>query len=112
LVKTGTLPSLDYCLRIEVAEVFDQTADQTRPPRLMTGPDTGTIIAVKIFVKQQVVTPTGVVLKFRGTAKHRPTTGVVAQKETGKPVGNLASDLNKFISLPDPVGHSILKLLP
>jgi len=61
----------------------------------VTGADAGAVVAVEIFVEQQIVPPIRIALEFFGTAEHRPTPGFVAQKDPGQPIGDLAGDLEQ-----------------
>ena len=46
---------------IEVPENLDQRRHYTGPTGLMTGADTGAVVAVKILVEQQIIPPMGIV---------------------------------------------------
>jgi hypothetical protein len=61
-----------------VAKIFDQGADDPRPSGLMARTDAGAVVAVEIFVKQQVIAPIGIALEFFHAAKHRPSAAVSA----------------------------------
>src|SRR6516162_3247311 len=82
-------PALQYGLGVDVSEVFEQTGNDSRPPGLMAGADAGPVVAVKVFVEQQMVTPIGIALKFFGAAKNRAPTGFVAQKDPRQAIGDL-----------------------
>ena len=78
----------------------------------MAGPQAGTIVAVKVFVEQDMVAPVRIALKLLRAAIDRSSSLLVAT-ENGLQAGrNLLADPNKFIILPEPVGHSMRKLSP
>ena len=64
-------------------------------PGLMAGADAGAVVAVEVFVEQQIVAPMGIALEFLGAAKHRPPAALVAQKDPGQPIGDFAGDLEQ-----------------
>jgi hypothetical protein len=53
-----------------MAESVDQHRDQPGPPGLMTRADAGAIVAVEIFVKEQMVAPMRIILEPLGAAKY------------------------------------------
>ena len=54
------------------ATLLQEFGHQRGPTRLVTGADAGTVIAVKIFVEQDQITPMRIVLKRFRTAVDRP----------------------------------------
>src|SRR5450755_2725988 len=75
-------------LRIEVAEQFDELRDQARPSRLMAGSQARAIIAVEVFVEEQVVLPQRIRLEFLHTSKYRTPARLVPQEDSFQPMGN------------------------
>src|SRR5258708_1990065 len=61
----------------------------------MTRAETRTVVAVKVFVEQNVIAPVGVGLKLLGAPIHRPATILVAHKGCGKPIGDLVAHLKE-----------------
>jgi hypothetical protein len=55
-------------------ELIDHFANHGRPTRLMTGTNTAAVIAVEILVKQEQITPVGIVLEEVNIAIKRPPT--------------------------------------
>jgi hypothetical protein len=51
----------EKCLDVEVSENLDQRRYHPGPTGLMTGADTGAVVAVKILVEQQIIPPMGIV---------------------------------------------------
>ena len=97
---------------VKVAEEFDQLRDDAGPARLVAGSQTRAVVSVEIFVEQDVILPLRIGLKFLRASVHRPPARLSRRKI---PVNRLAisrATSNRFIKLPEPVGHSILKLSP
>ena len=67
------------------ATLLQEFSHQRGPTRLVTGADAGTVIAVKIFVEQDQITPLRIVLKFLGTTEHWPRAFAIAQEDTRQP---------------------------
>jgi hypothetical protein len=88
-------PAANPMLGIDLAKKIDKGGDATGPPGLMTGADAGTVVAVEVLVKQQIVPPVGVVSKFFGPSEDRSTAGFVAQKDAGQPTGDFAGNLEQ-----------------
>src|SRR5215469_3582426 len=94
-VKGGCSPAFEKGLGIEAPEDLDQRRHQPGPSCLVTGADTGAIVAMEILVEQQMIPPVGIALKLFGTPEHRPPARRIAQKYPGQPVGDLARDLEQ-----------------
>src|SRR5262249_15126204 len=94
-LKCGLSPMLEKGSRIELAEDFDQRRHQPSPSGLMAGADAGTIVAMEIFVEQQVIPPVRIVLEFLGAAEYWPQPILFAQKDPLQPIGDRASDLEQ-----------------
>ena len=99
--------------RIELAEYVDQSRHDPGPPGLMAGADAGAVVAMEVFVEQQVVPPVRIALEFLG---RRRTPAAVrsrrAEKSGSADWRSRGATSKRFIKLPEPVGHSILKLSP
>src|SRR5688572_14090858 len=67
-------------LSIDTPKQVEQGRDQTRPSRLVAGPEPRAVVAVKIFEKQDQIAPVRIVLKLRCTAVYRPLSVLVAEK--------------------------------
>ena len=59
----------------------------------MTGTDAGTVIAMEIFVEQQVIAPIGIILKLIAFAVDWSSASCVAQENARQAVRNLARNL-------------------
>ena len=112
LREGGLLAAFQALLRIERAEELDQLRHQPGPAGLMAGAEPRAVVAVEVFVEQDVVAPVGIGLELLRAAVHRPPAVLVAQEDPREPVGDLLGTSKRFIILPEPVGHSILKLSP
>ena len=57
-----------------------QVLRQGEPVELtvVAGADPGAVVAMEVFVEQQIIPPVGVMLEFCGAAKHRPSSTLVA----------------------------------
>jgi hypothetical protein len=71
----------EKALGIELPKNFDQARNHTRPSRLMTGADTGAIVAMKVLVEQQTIPPVGILLEFFRFPEHRPLAGLITQED-------------------------------
>src|SRR5438105_15770313 len=91
--------ALQEGLGIELPEDIDQTGDDPRPSRLVAGAEAGAVVAVEVFVEQQMIAPMGIALKFFGAPEYRPPAGFVAQEDPGQPIGNVLSDLEQIHQL-------------
>src|SRR6516225_11401240 len=88
-------PALKYGFSFDTAEIFDQTCNDPSPPSLVAGADAGAVVAVEIFIEQQVVAPMGIALKLVGAAKDRAAACLVAQKDPCQAIGDLLRHLEQ-----------------
>ncbi len=72
----------------------------------------GAIVAVEVFVEQNVVAPVRVALKTFRCRQNGTAAICVAEKDPGETLCYSPATSNRFISRPEPVGHSILKRSP
>ena len=91
---------------------LDQFCDHACPSSLMAGPEAGAVIAVEVLKEKDVVLPLRIGLEFLGAAVHWSTPRLIPQEDAGQTVRISLATSNRFIKLPEPVGHSILKLSP
>jgi hypothetical protein len=61
----------------------------------MAGPDAGAVVAMKVFVEQQMVAPIRITLKFLRTTVHRPAAAFVTQKNPSQAIGDLMRNLEQ-----------------
>ena len=62
--------------------LFNQFGDQTRPTRLVTRPNAGPVVAMKVFVEIDVVAPLRFGLEFLKTTKDRPLSVFCPEENT------------------------------
>jgi hypothetical protein len=55
---------VEHILRIKPAKEVEQAGDHTGPTGLMAGAETRSVIPVKIFIKEDVVSPVRIFLKL------------------------------------------------
>ena len=73
--------------------LLDQLGDQSCPAGLMACTDPGAVVAMKIFVKQQVVPPVRISLKQLRRTEHGTPSVVVAKEDADEPPGQLCRHL-------------------
>src|SRR5215467_4592022 len=74
-------------------EHIDKADDQSRPARLVTCAQSGTVVAVEILVEQEVVLPVGVLLELLGAPVHWPRPSFTAQKDARESARQLLRNL-------------------
>jgi len=79
---------------------------------LVTGAQPSAIVAMKVFKEVDVVAPEWITLELFRAAIDRPPTMFIAQEDANETVEISLLTPKRFMSFPDPVGHSILKLSP
>ena len=95
-----------------MTEDLHQRRDQASPSGLVASSQAGAVIAMEVFIEQDVVLPLGVVLELLCATVHWTPTGLITEEDAGQAIGNLRATSNRLIRLPEPVGHSILNLSP
>src|SRR5215472_1177850 len=80
-LEGGGAAGLEIGVGIEMPKDFDQRRHQPGPAGLVTGADAGAVVAMEIFVEQQVIPPVGIALELFGAAEHRPPPILIAQKD-------------------------------
>jgi hypothetical protein len=55
----------------------------------VAGTDAGSVIAVEVFIKQNVVSPLGIGLKLLRFSIYRPAARAIAQEDTDQPLAEL-----------------------
>ena len=66
----------------------------------MAGTKTGAMIAIKVFMELNEITPMGIVLEHGKISKHGTLAGVVGKKDVIKASGNFRSDLPECLLRP------------
>src|SRR5262249_9254252 len=82
-VKCNSLASLEQLLCVDPPEELNQFCNGTGPASLMTRSQPSAVVAVEIFVKQNVIFPIRIGLEFLGTPIDRPSPRVISQKDPG-----------------------------
>ena len=67
--------------------------DHTGPSGLVAGPEAGPVVAVKLLIKQEVITPVRVIWKLSSTTVNRAIPVLIFQEDTSEPAANLFSHL-------------------
>src|SRR5215470_14254456 len=73
--------------------LFDELGDQAGPAGLVAGADSGAVIPVKVFIKENQIAPVRVGLKYFLSASDRAAAVVIAQKNVSQPAGDFCRDL-------------------
>src|SRR5215510_11543143 len=84
---------LQHFLRIEDGHRLHEPCDQSRPSRLMAGPEPRAVVTVEVLVEQDEVAPVRIALELRGAAVHGPPAIGAAQEDPGQTVRDLVADL-------------------
>jgi hypothetical protein len=58
----------------------------------VTGAETGAVVAMEIFVEQQMIAPVRIALELLGAPEYRPTAALVTQKDPGQAIGDFVRD--------------------
>src|SRR6185369_10485360 len=83
---------LQDVLRWRGDEQVHDSGDDAGPAALMTGAKTGAVVAVKVFVEQQVVAPLRILLEFLLAAKNGASAIFVPQKDAGETAAEFLGD--------------------
>src|ERR1700739_52727 len=67
--------------------------EDASPAGLMAGAEARPVVAVKVLVEREVITPVRVLLKLASAPVDRPPAMVVPQKDAGQPTLDLLGDL-------------------
>src|SRR4051812_16842544 len=79
-------------LGVGVVAAPDHVGDQPRPPRLMRRAEAGTVVAVEVLMKEQVVPPSGIGLHPLNATEARPSPVVADEKERDQTLPEVGSD--------------------
>src|SRR5689334_23857362 len=71
--------------------LFNQLRNQPRPTRLVTRPNAGAVVAMKVFVEINVVAPLRLGLEFLKASEHRPPPAFRPQENSRQAPGNFCS---------------------
>ena len=110
--ERGLSACFQYPPGIEEAVKLNEFGNESCPTGLMTGAQPGAIVTMEVFIEENVVAPEWIALElFRAAVDGSSALRVAQEIRVSRPAISLLTS-NRFISLPDPVGHSILKLSP
>src|ERR1700722_1770977 len=87
---------------VDPPEQVEQGGDKTCPARLVTGPEAGAVVTVKVFVKQDQVAPVRIVLEFFRSPVNRPFAMRIAQERASEASLDLVSHFEERHVLPGP----------
>src|SRR4051794_11131451 len=90
-----TFSSLEERLRVHCPVHLDHAGDQSRPAGLVACPEAGPVVAVEIFIKEDVVLPVWIVLEFIHASIHRPLAVLIAQEYFLQPGRDLPAYLEE-----------------
>src|SRR5271155_1537716 len=77
----------------------------------MASTESRTVVAVEVFVEQNVIAPMGIRLKFLGTTVHRPPSVLIAQKDSAKPAGYFVAHFKEVHHFAGPGGALDFKII-
>src|SRR5512135_963866 len=72
---------------IQKAEELDGLGHEPGPAGLMAGAEPGSVVAVEVFVEEDVIAPVRIALKFLRAAVDGSPALLVAQEDPAQPVG-------------------------
>src|SRR5262249_1710393 len=99
LDEGSKLPAFEDAFPSEQPEELNYLRHPPRPSRLVTRPQSCAVIAMEVFMEQNVVAPVRVGLELLGAAVDRPRAFFVTQEDAGEPVGDLLGDLEEVHQL-------------
>lgn len=77
-------PPLRFCAAL-LSRLLDQLGNKSCPSCLVAGPDTRAVIAVKILIEKNGVSPEWIFLELLRACKDRPPAGVVPEEDMCQP---------------------------
>src|SRR5215475_524479 len=98
--EDGLPTNLQEMLGVEEAEEFDAYGHESRPACLVAGPQSGTVVTMKVLVEEEVVAPMGVRLELLGSPVDGPATAFITQKDAREPLCDLTGYLEEGQHLP------------
>src|SRR5262249_28776296 len=84
---------------VDEPEELDQSGDETRPARLVTGAEAGAVVAVEVLVEQEQVSPVWIRLEFPGAPVRGTGALLVTQERTHETLGDFSSNLEQVHAL-------------
>ena len=99
-------PGLSDSLAAPVATVFQQSRRQRGPTRLMARSEPLAGVAVKELVEEQEILPVRIGGRSARPIRDRRVAALVGAEKSRQPGRQLPRASRRFISRPEPVGHS------
>src|SRR5882724_708237 len=90
MVSSSNFNSLEFELH-STSALFNQLGDQSRPARLVTRPNSGAVVAMKVLMEIDVVAPLGLRLEFLEAAEDRPRSIFRTEENARETPGNFCS---------------------
>lgn len=84
---------------IEIAKQLDELGSESCPTGLVAGTQPGTIVAMEVLIKVDIVAPVQIVLELLRAAVDGSSSLRVAQENPGEPVRDLLADLEEVHQL-------------
>src|SRR5271170_4265991 len=99
LRKGGGSTGLQNLFPVKASEKLDKLCDHSGPSCLVAGPQTRPVIAMEVFVEQDVVLPLGISLEPLRTSVHRPPAGFIPQEDRFQSMSDIPSYLKEVHQL-------------
>ena len=96
LLESRHLAALQGPLGIQVAEELDEFGHEPGPAGLVARAQPCAVVAVEVFVEEDVVAPVGIGLELLRAAVHGTPAVLVAQEDPGEPIGDLLGHLEEI----------------
>ena len=111
-LECGLLAAFQEPFGIQDSIELDEFGHEAGPAGLVARAQSRPVVAVKVFIEENVVTPVRIGLELVRAPINWPLAFFISQKDPAQPIAISLETSKRFIILPDPVGHSILKLSP
>src|SRR5262245_29818832 len=82
-------------LAVEPAEDFDQFSDHARPAGLVTCPDSGAVVSMKVLVKEDTIPPIRIPLEFVGASVDWSLALFIPKEDLRQTVSDFARHVKK-----------------
>lgn len=110
-LETRHLAAFQGPRRIQIAIKMDELGHEPGPAGLMAGAQSRPVVAVEIFVKEDVIAPMGIGLELLCAAVYRTPAALIAQEDPSEPVGDLLAHLEEVHHLSRPCGAFDLEVV-